>query len=48
MAFAITQSCCSDASCVEVCPVDCIHPTPGEPDFGTTDILYVDPRSCID
>lgn len=48
MAFAITQSCCNDASCVEVCPVDCIHPTPGEPDFGTTDILYIDPKSCID
>ncbi len=48
MPFAITQSCCTDASCVEVCPVDCIHPTPGEPDFGHTDILYVDPRSCID
>ncbi|WP_375000509.1 4Fe-4S binding protein [Aeromicrobium sp. CTD01-1L150] len=48
MAFAITQSCCSDASCVEVCPVDCIHPTPDEPDFGTTDILYVDPSVCID
>ncbi len=48
MAFAITQSCCADASCVEVCPVDCIHPTPDEPDFGTTDILYVDPSACID
>ena len=48
MPFAITQSCCSDASCVEVCPVDCIHPTPGEPDFGHTDILYVDARACID
>ena len=48
MAFAITQSCCSDASCVAVCPVNCIHPTPDEPDFGTTDMLYVDPRSCID
>uniref|UniRef100_UPI0025E8715E 4Fe-4S binding protein n=1 Tax=uncultured Aeromicrobium sp. TaxID=337820 RepID=UPI0025E8715E len=48
MAYAITQSCCNDASCVSVCPVDCIHPTPDEPDFGTTDILYVDPRSCID
>lgn len=48
MPFAITQSCCVDASCVEVCPVDCIHPTPGEPDFGTTDILYVDARACID
>ena len=48
MAFAITQTCCSDASCVTVCPVNCIHPTPDEPDFGTTDMLYVDPRTCID
>ncbi|WP_323792511.1 4Fe-4S binding protein [Nocardioides sp.] len=46
-AFAITQSCCSDASCVSVCPVNCIHPAPGEPDFGLTDMLYIDPRSCI-
>ncbi|GAB1513317.1 FAD-dependent oxidoreductase [Actinophytocola sp. KF-1] len=48
MAFAITQTCCSDASCVAVCPVNCIHPAPDEPDFGTTDMLYVDPRTCID
>lgn len=48
MAYAITQSCCKDASCVSVCPVDCIHPTPDEPDFGTADILYVDPKACID
>lgn len=48
MPYAITQSCCSDASCVSVCPVNCIHPAPGEPDFGTTEMLYVDPRSCID
>lgn len=48
MAFAITQPCCSDASCVSVCPVNCIHPTPGEPDFGLTETLYVDPRTCID
>jgi ferredoxin--NADP+ reductase len=48
MAFAITQTCCNDASCVAVCPVNCIHPTPEEPDFGTTDSLYVDPRTCID
>jgi ferredoxin--NADP+ reductase len=48
MAFAITQTCCSDASCVSVCPVNCIHPTPDEPGFGTTDMLYVDPRTCID
>ena len=48
MSFAITQSCCVDASCVSACPVNCIHPAPGEPDFGTTDMLYVDPRACID
>lgn len=48
MAFAITQNCCNDASCISVCPVNCIHPTPDEPDFGTTDMLYIDPKSCID
>ncbi|MBP2335764.1 ferredoxin--NADP+ reductase [Saccharothrix coeruleofusca] len=48
MAFAITQNCCGDASCVAVCPVNCIHPAPGEPDFGTTEMLHVDPRACID
>ncbi|MGW5741797.1 FAD-dependent oxidoreductase [Amycolatopsis sp. NPDC003861] len=48
MAFAITQTCCADATCVSVCPVNCIHPTPDEPDFGTTDLLYIDPATCID
>jgi len=48
MAFAITQTCCNDATCVSVCPVNCIHPTPDEPDFGTTEMLYVDPATCID
>ncbi|MBJ7530655.1 MAG: ferredoxin family protein, partial [Nocardioides sp.] len=48
MAFAVTQSCCNDASCVSVCPVNCIHPTPGEPGFGTTEMVFIDPRSCID
>ncbi|MER7110317.1 FAD-dependent oxidoreductase [Streptomyces sp. NPDC000229] len=48
MTYAITQTCCSDATCVAVCPVNCIHPTPDEPEFGTTDMLYIDPRSCID
>ncbi|GHF96025.1 MULTISPECIES: FAD-dependent oxidoreductase [Amycolatopsis] len=48
MAFAITQTCCTDASCVSVCPVNCIHPTPDEPAFGTTDLLYIDPDTCID
>lgn len=48
MAFAITQSCCNDASCVAVCPVNCIHPTPDEPEFGNTEMLHVDPETCID
>ncbi|MGB3699082.1 MAG: FAD-dependent oxidoreductase [Gordonia sp. (in: high G+C Gram-positive bacteria)] len=48
MAFVITQSCCSDAGCVSVCPVNCIHPTPEERGFGTSDILHIDPQACID
>lgn len=48
MTYVITQSCCADASCVAVCPVNCIHPTPDEPDFGKVDSLYVDPAACID
>ena len=48
MAFAITQTCCNDATCVSVCPVNCIHPTPEERAFGSTEMLHVDPRSCID
>ncbi|MCT7353131.1 FAD-dependent oxidoreductase [Streptomyces sp. 15-116A] len=48
MAFAITQTCCNDATCVSVCPVNCIHPTPGERDFGSTEMLYIDPKACID
>lgn len=48
MTYAITQTCCSDAACVTVCPVNCIHPTPEERAFGSTEILHVDPETCID
>ncbi|MFE9972145.1 FAD-dependent oxidoreductase [Streptomyces hirsutus] len=48
MAFAITQTCCTDATCVAVCPVNCIHPTPEERAFGSTEMLYIDPKACID
>ncbi|MCZ4122266.1 FAD-dependent oxidoreductase [Streptomyces sp. H39-S7] len=48
MAFAITQTCCNDATCVSVCPVNCIHPTPEERAFGSTEMLYIDPKTCID
>ncbi|MFI7194011.1 FAD-dependent oxidoreductase [Nocardia nova] len=48
MAYIITQSCCNDATCVAVCPVNCIHPTPEERDFSTAEMLHIDPDSCID
>jgi ferredoxin len=28
--------------------VDCIHPTPDEPDYEQVDQLYIDPEECID
>jgi len=42
VAFVITEPCIDvkDASCVEVCPVDCIHEGP--------DQYYIDPEECID
>ncbi|WP_327141459.1 FAD-dependent oxidoreductase [Nocardia sp. NBC_01327] len=48
MPYVVTQSCCSDASCVYACPVNCIHPTPDEPDFRTAEMLFVDPQACVD
>jgi ferredoxin--NADP+ reductase len=48
MTFVVTQRCCKDASCIAECPVDCIRPTPGEPQFETAEMLYIDPESCID
>jgi len=44
----VTQSCCSDASCVYACPVNCIQPTPDDPAFATAEMLYVDPSTCVD
>lgn len=48
MPYVITQNCCNDASCVAVCPVSCIHPSPDEPGFATADMLHIDPQACID
>ena len=50
MAYVITEPCIGtkDSSCVTVCPVDCIHPTPDEPEFATREMLYIDPEECID
>jgi len=43
--YVITETCIGtkDRSCVDVCPVDCIH------DDGDIDPqLYIDPDECID
>jgi ferredoxin/flavodoxin---NADP+ reductase len=48
MPHVITQSCCSDGSCVYACPVNCIHPSPDEPGFATSEMLYIDPVACVD
>ncbi|MCC6628456.1 MAG: ferredoxin family protein [Chloroflexi bacterium] len=44
MAYIITEACIGtkDKSCVDVCPVDCIHGTDDDP------MLYIDPDECID
>jgi NAD-dependent dihydropyrimidine dehydrogenase PreA subunit len=48
--YVINEPCIGskDASCVDVCPVDCIHPTPDEPGFADAEQLYIDPVECID
>jgi len=50
LAYVINEPCIGvkDHSCVEVCPVDCIHPTRDEPDFDLHEQLYIDPAECID
>jgi ferredoxin/flavodoxin---NADP+ reductase len=48
MPYVITQSCCKDASCTAVCPVDCIHPTLDETAYATAESLYIDSDTCID
>jgi len=50
MTYVIAEPCIGtkDNSCVEVCPVDCIHPTPDEPDYDEVEMLHIDPDECID
>ncbi|MEP6871430.1 MAG: ferredoxin family protein [Anaerolineaceae bacterium] len=44
MPYIITEPCIGvkDASCVDVCPVDCIHTTDDSPQY------YINPDQCID
>ena len=50
MTHIIAEPCIGtkDTACVEVCPVDCIHPKNDETGFEGTDQLYIDPDTCID
>ena len=50
MPFIITDPCIEtkDTACVDVCPVDCIHPRKDEPEFAEATMLYIHPEECID
>lgn len=50
MTYIIGQPCIGekDTSCVDVCPVDCIHPRKDEEGFAEAEMLYIDPEECID
>ena len=46
MAYIIAEKCLGEqyASCVDVCPVDCIHPG----DYKGQPFMIIDPEVCID
>lgn len=47
MTYVIAAPCVADFSCVEICPVDAIHPGPTELTFDQAEQLYIDPGTCI-
>src|SRR5688572_23631251 len=50
LAYIICEPCVGtkDTACVDVCPVDCIHPRKDEPQFQSAEMLYIHPDECID
>ena len=50
MAYIICEPCVGtkDTACVDVCPVDCIHPRKDEAEFAQATMLYIHPEECID
>ena len=48
MAYVITEPCIGtkDSACVDVCPVDCIHPRKDEATFEAAEQLYIHPTSA--
>ena len=50
MTYVIAEPCIDvkDTACVDVCPVDCIHPTSSDPRFEEVNQLFIEPEECID
>ncbi len=50
MTYVITTPCIGvkDGACVDVCPVDCIHPSSSDSEFDQFDQLFINPDECID
>ena len=50
MTYIIAEPCVNtkDTACVDVCPVDCIHPRKDEGNFEKETMLYIDRDVCID
>jgi NAD-dependent dihydropyrimidine dehydrogenase PreA subunit len=50
MTRVITSLCVGTktADCVDVCPVDCIHPKKDEQGFAQAQQLFINPGDCID
>ena len=49
MAYVITEDCAPSkcVSCLDVCPVDAIHPKPGETGFLAAQRLSINADACI-
>ena len=49
MAYVIAAPCATakDTACVDVCPVDCIHPRKDENGFSEAAQLYINGEDCI-
>jgi NAD-dependent dihydropyrimidine dehydrogenase PreA subunit len=50
MTYIIAEPCINvkDTACVDVCPVDCIHPKKDVSEFVAAVQLYINPDECID
>ena len=50
MTYVIAEPCIGvkDTACVDVCPVDAIHPGIDKAEFSSVSQLYIHPTICID